>query len=233
MPRLARRVFAGLPHHVVQRGNRREDVFFCDADRSAYLDWLRQYCDEGGVEVLAYCLMTNHVHIVAVPATDDGLERAFRPLHTRYAMRVNRWRGAKGHVWQGRFFSSTLDEAYLWAAIRYVERNPVRAGMVEGAERYRWSSAPAHCGLGVDPLLTRDPDWLEALRFVDDWPLWLADFDRPFHLDTLREHVRRSLPCGSPEFVHGLELRAGLPLVPRPRGRPRRAADEGVRPLFG
>ncbi|MGQ0586502.1 MAG: transposase [Gammaproteobacteria bacterium] len=217
---------------MVQRGNRREDVFFRDADRSAYLDWLRQYCEEGGVQVLAYCLMTNHVHIVAVPANDDGLERAFRPLHTRYAMRVNRWRGTKGHVWQGRFFSSTLDEAYLWAAIRYVERNPVRAGMVERAERYRWSSASAHCGLGADPTLTRDAAWLEAVRSVDDWPAWLADFDRPVHLDTLREHVRRSLPCGSGEFVRGLELRAGLPLVPKPRGRPRKDIDEGVRPLF-
>lgn len=232
VPRLARRVFAGLPHHVVQRGNRREDVFFCDADRSAYLDWLHQYCDQARVQVLAYCLMTNHIHVVAVPTSDEGLETAFRPLHTRYAMRLNRRRGSKGHVWQGRFFSSTLDEAYLWAAIRYVERNPVRAGMVDRAEGYRWSSAPAHCGLGVDPVLAQDADWLEALRSVDDWPGWLADFDRPVHLDTLRAHVRRSLPCGSEEFVRGLERRAGLPLAPRSRGRPRRDVAGGVRPLI-
>ena len=232
MPRRARRVFAGLPHHVVQRGNRREDVFFSDADRTTYLDWLRACCDAAGVQVLAYCLMTNHVHVVAVPATDDALERALRPLHTRYAMRVNRWRNAKGHVFQGRFFSSVLDESYLWAAIRYVERNPVRAGMVDQAERYRWSSAAAHCGFGNDLVLTRDPAWLELLQSVTDWPAWLLDFDRPVHLDVLRAQVRQSLPCGSDDFVRGLERRAGQPLAPKPRGRPRKNADNEVRPLF-
>jgi putative transposase len=236
MPRLARRVFAGLPHHIVQRGNRREDVFYCDADRSAYLDWLRQYCEDAHVEVLAYCLMTNHVHVVAVPASDDGLERAFRPLHTRHAMRLNRRRGSKGHVWQGRFFSSTLDEAYLWAALRYVERNPVRAGMVDKAERYPWSSAPAHCSLRQDPVLTRNAAWIDTLRSIADWPAWLADFDRPVHLEALRAHVRRSLPCGSGDFVRALELRAGVPLAPKPRGRPRKdivdGCDDDVRPLF-
>jgi putative transposase len=232
MPRLARRVFAGLPHHVVQRGNRREDVFFSDADRTAYLDWLRQYCDECRVEVLAYCLMTNHVHIVAIPATADGLEKALRPLHTRYAMRVNRWRGTKGHVWQGRFFSSVLDESYLWAAIRYVERNPVRACMEARAESYRWSSAAAHCGFGNDLVLTRDPAWMETLRLVDDWSAWLADFDRPAHLDALRDRIRRSLPCGDAEFVRRLEFQTGMSLAPKPRGRPRKDDDEGVRPLF-
>jgi len=232
MPRLARRVFAGLPHHIVQRGNRRENVFFSDADRTTYLDWLRQYCDECRVEVLAYCLMTNHVHIVAVPAMDDGLEKMLRPLHTRYAMRVNRWRGAKGHVWQGRFFSSVLDESYLWAAIRYVERNPVRASMESRAERYRWSSAAAHCGFGNDLVLTRDPAWMETLRSVADWSAWLADFDRPAHLDALRDRTRRSLPCGDAEFVRRLELQVGMSLAPRPRGRPRKDEDDGVRPLF-
>jgi putative transposase len=217
---------------VVQRGNRREDVFFCDADRSAYLDWLRQYCDEARVEVLAYCLMTNHVHVVVVPASDDGLETVFRPLHTRYAMRLNRRRGAKGHVWQGRFFSSSLDEAYLWAAIRYVERNPVRAGIVERADRYRWSSAPAHCGFAEDPVLTRDAGWLEVLRSVDEWAAWLADHDRPLELDVLRTHAKRCLPCGSESFVRGLERRVGLPLTPRARGRPKKEAEEDVRPLF-
>lgn len=232
MPRLARRVFAGLPHHIVQRGNRREDVFFRDADRSTYLDWLRGYCGEHGVEVLAYCLMTNHVHMVAVPATDAGLEKVLRPLHTRYAMRVNRVRGSKGHVWQGRYFSSTLDEAYLWAAIRYVERNPVRAGMVGVPEQYRWSSASAHCGLDDDPLPTRDPTWLEVISTVGDWRGWLAEADQAVQLADLRQRFQRSLPCGSEGFVKTLELRAGEPLITRPRGRPRKSPEKGVRPLF-
>lgn len=232
MPRLARRVFAGLPHHVVQRGNRREDVFFRDADRSTYLDWLRKYCDEHRVQILAYCLMTNHVHIVAVPAADDGLEKVFRPLHTRYAMRVNRLRNWNGHVWQGRFFSSTLDDSYLWTAMRYVERNPIRAGMTDSAQRYPWSSAAAHCGLADDPVLTRDPAWIELLDSVSDWSDWLADAETPARLADLRHRLQRCLPCGSDHFVRGLEARAGQPLVARPRGRPRKEPEKGVRPLF-
>lgn len=146
MPRLARTVFAGIPHHITQRGNRRENVFFTDDDRHLYLKWLTEYCERHQVEVLAYCLMTNHVHLVLVPSTETGLQQVLKPLHMRYAQHVNRCRGWKGHVWQGRYFSSPLDESYTWAAIRYVERNPIRARMVRKAERYRWSSAAGHCG---------------------------------------------------------------------------------------
>jgi len=105
MPRLARTVFPGVPYHVTQRGNRREDVFFTDADRGAYLEWMREYCTRHGVSVLAYCLMTDHVHVIVVPPRQDALENVFRPLHTRYAQHVNRARKWKGHLWQGRFFS--------------------------------------------------------------------------------------------------------------------------------
>ena len=157
MPRLARTVFARVPHHITQRGNRREDVFFTEDDRKAYLNWLLEYCDQYSVDILAYCLMTNHVHIVAVPGTEDSLQRVLKPLHMRYAQRINRAHGWKGHVWQGRFFSSPLDEVYVWAAVRYVERNPVRAKMVRKAENYPWSSAAGHCKLKTDcPAARRD-----------------------------------------------------------------------------
>ena len=153
MPRLPRTVFAGLPHHVTQRGNRRESIFFVDDDRLAYLSWLKEYADKHQVEVLAYCLMSNHIHLIAVPTADDGLQRVLKPLHMRYAQRVNRQQGWSGHLWQGRFFSSPLDDAYLWTAMRYVECNPVRAGRVQRAEDYRWSSAAAHCIGQSDSLL--------------------------------------------------------------------------------
>ena len=100
MPRLSRTVFSGVPHHITQRGNRREDIFFTDEDRTAYLSWLKEYGDKFSVEILAYCLMTNHIHLVATPATDDGLHRMLKPLHMRYAQRINRARGWKGHLWQ-------------------------------------------------------------------------------------------------------------------------------------
>ena len=159
MPRVARTVFAGLPHHVTQRGNRREDVFFTDDDRRTCLAWLKAYCDEHAVAILAYCLMTNHVHLIAVPDSEDGLHRALKPLHTRYAQRINRSRGWHGHVWQGRFFSSPLDEPYLWAALRYVERNPVRARMVRRAETYAQRCRPLRAarrrGADASPDLAR------------------------------------------------------------------------------
>lgn len=222
MPRTARVILAGLPHHITQRGNRREDVFFCDADRSTYLDWLRDYCDQNHVQILAYCLMSNHVHIVAIPAAGNAFELTFRPLHTRFAMRVNRRRGSSGHVWQGRYFASALDESYLWAAIRYVERNPVRAAMVTKAEQYRWSSAAAHCGLGDDAVLTGHRAWLGELESVPDWSGWLAEGDRPSQLTVLRQQAWRGLPCGSDAFVRDVETRLGRLITPRLPGRPKK-----------
>src|SRR3989337_3065402 len=107
MPRLARTVCARVPHHITQRGNRREKVFFTDADRAAYLGWLKEYAEKHTLEILAYCLMPNHIHLIVVPATEEGLHQALKPLHMRYAQRINRARGWKGHLWQGRFFSAS------------------------------------------------------------------------------------------------------------------------------
>ena len=223
MPRLARRVFAGVPYHITQRGNRREDVFFSDGDRQRYLAWMREYCARQRVDILAYCLMTNHVHVIVVPPSEDSLQNVFRPLHTRYAQCVNRARKWKGHLWQGRFFSSPLDEAYLWAAIRYVERNPVRARLVRKAENYRWSSAPAHCGLRHDETLTVNRHRLKQFEAVDNWSKWLAEGDRPEQIDVLRRHVQRGSPCGSENFIRKLERICGQALRYRARGRPKNA----------
>lgn len=114
MPRLSRMVSADIPHHITQRGNRRENVFFGDDDRKAYVNWLKDYCEKHKVDILAYCLMSNHIHQIAVPAADDlGLQRILKPLHMRYAQRISRNQGWKGHLWQGRFFSLPLEDAYL------------------------------------------------------------------------------------------------------------------------
>lgn len=226
MPRLARTVCAGVPHHITQRGNRREEVFFTDEDRRAYLAWLKDYADRNEVDILAYCLMTNHVHLVAVPASADGLQRALKPLHMRYAQRVNRSRNWKGQLWQGRFFSSPLDATYLWAAIRYVERNPVRARMVRKAENYRWSSARAHCGLRDDATLTDKSAWRRKFDRIGDWSAWLAEGDEPDKLDVLRRNADKGLPCGSEKFIRKLEKLTGRALRYRPRGRPKKKDDE-------
>ncbi|MHB1293007.1 MAG: transposase [Sulfuricella sp.] len=210
---------------MTQRGNRREDILFTDVDREAYLSWLAEYSDKHQVEVLAYCLMTNHIHLVAVPSTDDGLHRVLKPLHMRYAQRINRARGWKGHLWQGRFFSSPLDEAYLWAAVRYVERNPVRAGMEQRAEDYRWSSAAAHCGNRSDELLNLESGWSKQFAAIDDWSAWLAEGDETEETRTLRQNVEKGLPCGNAGFVQRLGKMVGRQLEFRPQGRPRKAGD--------
>lgn len=221
MPRLARTVFAGIPHHITQRGNRREDIFFTDEDRNHYLDWLKVYSQKHGVDILAYCLMTNHVHLVAIPQAEDSLQRALKPLHMRYAQMINRKHSWNGHLWQGRFFSSPLDLEYLWAAIRYVERNPVRARIVKSAEQYPWSSAAAHCQLTDDIVLTRKAIWLKQIDQIADWRIWLAEEDMPDKLDVLRRHTNKGLPCGSKSFVTKLEKLAGRTLQSRPPGRPK------------
>jgi len=225
MPRLARTVFSGVPHHITQRGNRREDVFFSDEDREVYLEWLQSYCEKHDVDMLAYCLMSNHIHLVAVPNSEEGLQRVLKPLHMRYAQHINRSRGWKGHLWQGRFFSSPLDDGYLWAAIRYVERNPVRAGMVKKAEDYRWSSAAAHCDLRADSLLTGKAVWKDMFASIANWPAWLRMEDHVDQVNVLRKHVEKGLPCGSESFVRELGRKIGRMLEYRPQGRPRKGDD--------
>ncbi len=218
MPRIARNVFPGIPHHITQRGNRREDVFFNDQDRLFYLQWLSEYSQKFAVDIMSYCLMTNHVHLVLRPATEEGLERVLKPLHMRYAQRINRAKGWKGHLWQGRFFSSPLDEAYTWSAIRYVERNPLRAGMVERAEDYLWSSAAARCGCINTPFLS--PLEQEGPVSSKEWSSWLALPESDESISTLRQNVEKGLPCGDKGFVSRLEKLAGRPLRYRPQGRP-------------
>ena len=144
MARLARVVAPGLPHHITQRGNRRQQTFFCDEDYQSYVELMGQWCGVHEVEILAYCLMPNHVHLIAVPQSADGLRRAIGEVHRRYTRMVNFREGWRGHLWQGRFASFVLDEPYLLTAARYIELNPVRAGLIETPSRYRWSSAAAH-----------------------------------------------------------------------------------------
>ncbi len=226
MPRIARSVFAHMPHHVTQRGNRREDVFFDDEDREAYLLWLREYAMEHRVEIAAYCLMSNHIHLILIPSTEDGLQAVLKPLHMRYAQRLNRANGVQGHVWQGRYFSSVLDGDYFRAAVRYVERNPVRARMVRKAENYQWSSAKGHCGLIADPLLKAKPSWRATMDDVTDWSAWLAEPDTEEALLVLRRNAMMGLPCGSESFIKKIEKKTGRALHYRPRGRPKNVESE-------
>lgn len=218
MPRMARVVAAGVAHHVTQRGNRGCDVFSDDADRRLYLLLLRRYAARHGLAVAAYCLMTNHVHLVAIPSAAEAMGRTFRDTHQAYAAKFNRKTNQTGHLWQGRFFSCPLDQPHFWSAVRYVERNPVRAGLIAHAWDYEWSSAAGHCGLRRDPMLSGS---LEQADHVGDWKAFLLDEDDKA-VRLLRQRTRTGRPCGTHDFVKTLASvlgRALLPRKPGPRGQ--------------
>ena len=219
MPRVARAVAVGVPHHVTQRGNRGQDVFFNADDYQQYLVLLGQYARKHGLDVWAYCLMTNHVHLVAVPTTGDALARVLRPLQMRHAQRLNAERGWQGHLWHSRYYSCALDDPHLWAAVRYVERNPVRAGLGGVASDYPWSSAAVHCDVRTDPLLSQD---MPLLKAIDDWASRLAEPDDESEIRRLRRRTMEGLPCGDASFVAAMEMLTGRTLTRKPRGRPRK-----------
>ena len=141
MPRTARVVIPGCVHHVTQRGNNRQDVFFVDADRQMFLQYLREAAERFALRVEGYCLMTNHIHLVVTPQREDSLAGALKRVNQLYAQYVNRLHGRSGHLWQNRFFSCPLDREHLWRALVYVERNPVRARLCRKAWQWQWSSA--------------------------------------------------------------------------------------------
>lgn len=215
MTRGARVVVPGLPHHITHRGNRREEIFRRPEDYLAYLRLLRKYLNEVQVRIWAYSLMPNHVHLIAVPDAEDSLSKLIHHAHSAYADFFNELYETVGHLWQGRFYSSAMEEGYFWNAVRYVECNPVRAGLVERAEEYRWSSAAAHCGLRDDPILSND---IPFNPYIGNWSEWLALGD----LEAVNGHIRRSTatgrPCGSDLFIRGLEQKLCRPILPRKRG---------------
>src|SRR3954469_24519931 len=205
MARLSRTVVPGLAHHVTQRGNRRQHTFFGSADYLLYIALLAECCDRFGVEIWAYCLMPNHVHLVAIPDSADALRRAIGETHRRYTLHVNRREGWAGYLWQGRFASFPMDERYTLAAARYVELNPVRANFVARAEEYPWSSARAH-------LLGRDDGLVKAaplLARVDDWPGFLASGMEPAIIERFRKHRSTGRPLGNDVFIDELESLLG------------------------
>jgi putative transposase len=157
MPRPARVVLPGEPHHVVQRGNRRQTTFFDAADYAAYLEIAAEAFAEAKAEVWAYCLMPNHVHLIVMPETVAGLAKALGTTHQRYTWRINQKQRWTGHLWQGRFGSFPMDETYLLLCARYVGLNPVRAGLASKAVDWPWSSVRAHLTGCSDPLLSPAP----------------------------------------------------------------------------
>lgn len=225
MSRIPRAVIPHVPHHVTQRGNNRQDVFFVDDDRRAYLEVLRGQSERFGLRLVGYCLMANHYHLIGIPERADSFAKAVGRTHWLYTEHVSRLHARSGHLWQNRFHSCPLDHAHLWAAMCYVERNPIRARMVRRAWRYAWSSARAHvrgedaAGL-IDTVFWRQiagaAEWTEALSRPEDESL----------SGMIRLRTRTDRPLGSDSFMSKVESLVGRCLRPLPAGRPR-ASSKG------
>jgi len=220
MARMARLVIPKFPHHVTQRGNRRQKTFFSDEDYACYLQLMAEFSTIYGTEVWAYCLMPNHVHLVMVPCEEDGLRATLGEVHRRYTRHINFREGWRGHLWQERFHSFVMDESYLLATVRYVERNPVAAGLCREPQDWKWSSALAHLR-GEDDLLVRVKPMLDR---VDNWREYLSDVRKTTDLiELISLHTRTGRPLGDGSFVSMLEKITGRKLLPKRLGRP--AAD--------
>lgn len=221
MTRLTRIVAPGLPHHVTQRGNRQQPTFFDAEDYRFYLDLLSESSARYGLSIWAYCLMPNHLHLIVVPETEASLARTLGETHRRYTRKINSRQGLTGHLWQGRFASFVMGESHLLAAARYIERNPVRAGLVQSPEDWAFSSAGAHLKGRDDSLVKVAP----LLDLAPDWRNFIADNAPETDEETgkINLHVSTGRPLGDAAFVAALENRLGRSLAKRKPGPKKKA----------
>ena len=225
MARLARVVVPHVAHHITQRGNRRLPIFFGDEDRAAYLELLAEGCRATSTRCLAWCLMDNHVHLILVPESADGLRSALGEAHRRYTRRINFREGWRGYLFQGRFASYPMDDAHLIAAVRYVENNPVAARMVARAEDWRWSSARSHIAgrrVAGDPLTDVKAlgehvrNWRALLRHGAE--LGDATRDGETLAEAIEQRLRTGRPLAAEQWLIAQEKALGRPLRPLKRG---------------
>lgn len=215
MARMARIVIPNIPHHVTQRGNRKQVVFFKDQDYEKYLSLLKEFSATYAVSIWTYCLMPNHVHIIATPQDTNGLSGYFREVHRRYTRMINFRNDWRGHLWQSRYASYPMDERHLLAAARYIERNPVATGLSRVPEDWPWSSARHHLGITHDPLIAPN-DLLPGL--VNHWGAFLNRDVKEEERAKLRSHQVTGRPLGDTNFVTRCENFIGRYLQPRKRG---------------
>ena len=207
--RIARAVAPGFPHHISQRGNRRQQTFFSDDDYQSYIDLIHEWCSAYAVDLLGYCLMPNHIHLIVVPENEESMALAIGKAHLRYSRRINFREGWRGHLWQGRFASYVMDEHYLLSCIRYIERNPVRAKLVAHPAQWPWSSARAHINAATDGIVNVSP----LLDIVGtEWGAFLSEETSSGDAVALRKHERTGRPLGGPAFIDMVESQLGRSL---------------------
>jgi len=214
MARIARIVIPGYPHHITQRGNRRQETFFKADDYREYIRLMSEWCGHHRVEIWAYCLMPNHVHLIAVPEREESLARGIGEAHRRYTRYINFREGWRGYLWQGRFASYAMDQEHLIAAARYIELNPVKAGLVKNPGEYEWSSARAHLTGKDDDLVKSAP----LLEIINHWESLLDSGLSDEAEAKIRQHTRTGRPLGSRSFLEGIEKLLGRSVRPRKPG---------------
>ncbi|MBU1044612.1 MAG: transposase [Candidatus Omnitrophica bacterium] len=215
MARIARVVAPKYPHHIVQRGNRRQKVFFLQEDYELYLRLLKFYSQKFNLKVVSYCLMPNHVHLIVIPEQKQSLAQAIGETHRNYTTIINKRELWTGYLWQGRFYSHVLDERYLIAAVRYVLLNPVRASLVGKAKDYAWSSIKIHLKKQKNSLVK--DDLLQEI--ITDWHNLLANAEDEDISQKIRKHSRTGRPLGGQGFVKELEEQLNIKLAKQKPGR--------------
>ncbi|HNS22939.1 MAG TPA: transposase [Sedimentisphaerales bacterium] len=228
MSRMARAIAVGCAHHITQRGNNREDVFLVDDDRRVYLQILQEQAGKYGLEILGYCLMTNHVHVVAIPRAEDSLAKGIGRTHVLYSQYINRFHKRSGHLWQGRFHSCALDRRRLWVAMKYIEMNPVRARLCRRAWTYEWSSAAAHTDERAASDLLNLAWWYKQFS-AEGWRKELAEGLTEDEVARIRLRTHTGRPLGSDGFVSKLETLLGRRVRALPVGRPRKEPTKAGR----
>ncbi len=224
MSRIARIVGAGYPHHIVQRGNNRENVFLDLKDYEKYLSFLARYSEEKDAAILAYCLMPNHVHLLIIPSTEKTLAKMMQGVTLCYTQHLNRKNGRTGRLWECRYHSTIVDEdSYLWTVSKYIENNPVRAGIVKKPEDYHYSSARAHILGKKDPILN---GILFNKNELDEYRGFVKLEEDKKILEDIRKHTRMGKPLGEANFLRTLSESVGRNLSFNPKGRPKKHGRE-------
>lgn len=229
MARLPRLFIPAQPQHVILRGNNKQPIFEDDDDRRMFLDRLREAARQHGLAIHAYCLMPNHLHLLATPANGRSLSVALQALGRYYVLYFNRRHGRSGTLWEGRYRATVIEaERYLLVCTRYIELNPVRAGLAERPESYAWSSCAHHVGLAVDALVTDHPlYWALGNTPFERQRAYQDSFAQPLpeaDIKAIRDATQKGWLLGSDAYTARMAARANRRITPLTRGRPRRDA---------
>jgi REP-associated tyrosine transposase len=230
MGRLPRAIDDGLVYHAFNQGNNRGDVFADDADHVAFLQAIADANKRYPFRLFGYCLMTNHFHLLLRPERGQSISRILQSLTVTHTWRYRKRHGTSGHVWQGRFKSPVIqNDAHLLVVLRFIEANPLRAGMAADLADYRWSSFPHH-GLGhADPLVSGFPEWDELGRTEAQrrrrWRSKVRGVQDEGELAAVRTSLRSGRPFGTDDWTGRMAKRLKIDLNPRPRGRPPKKKD--------